>query len=182
MRVALTVLLLLAGCDGGTTPPPSGTLPDAGPGGVYIALTRDFEDFRDWQSFAIEDPTAPAAHPPGPSRVYINAMPPEGLRRFPVGTILVKTIENGAPQDWAIHAFVKRGGDFGEGLVGWELFELRFDEDERPIILWRGAGPPSGQGYLAPVDGGSVELVCRDCHAAGWQNDSVLNPFTRLSY
>ena len=181
-RLPILGLLLLAACD----PPPASTggLPDAGESGVFIALTRDFEGFTDWTSFAIDDAAAPAAHPPGPSHVYINALPPEGARRFPVGTIIVKTIESGPPEEWAIHAMVKRGSDYGVsgGIVGWELFELRFDEDQRPIVLWRGIGPPSGMGYAAPVDGGTVELVCSDCHNAAWMNDGVLNEHTRLRY
>ncbi len=180
MRPAFPIALLLAACDA----PPQVGLPDAGPTGVYIALSRDFEGFREWPSFPVEDPAAPAAHPPGPSRVYVNAMPPEGLAEFPIGTILVKTIENGAPHEWAIHAMVKRGGGIGwpDGLYGWELFELRFDAEERPVIVWRGPGPPTGMGYASPIDGGLVELVCSDCHAAAWMNDSVINEHVRLRY
>lgn len=182
VRAALPLLLLLAACDPPREGTPPGQLPDAGETGVYIALQRDFADFRAWPSFTLEDPVVPAAHAPGPGRIFINAMPPAGAATFPVGTMIVKTIESGAPSEWAVHAMVKRGGGIGEpeGLPGWELFELRFDEDERPIILWRGPGPPTGLGYAAPFDGGVVELVCSDCHTAAWQNDSVLNEHTTL--
>jgi hypothetical protein len=112
-------------------------------------------------------------------------MPPEGVRRFPVGTMLVKTMEGGTPQEWAVHAMVKRDGTYGyeNSTPGWEWFELRLDADEVPVILWRGPGPPSGMGYRALFgDGGVIELVCGDCHGPAWQNDSVLNDHVRLSY
>ncbi|HJL14692.1 MAG TPA: hypothetical protein RMH99_03490 [Sandaracinaceae bacterium LLY-WYZ-13_1] len=176
----LSLSLLALGCDD-----PAPARPDAGSdGAVFIALQRDFEGFRDWTRFAVDSDAVPVGHPPGPSFIYVNRMPPEGVRRFPVGTILIKTIESGSPQEWAIHGMVKRSSDFAAttGLIGWELFELRFDDEERPVILWRGEGPPSGMGYAAPIDGGIAELVCSDCHAAAWTNDSVLNEHTRLAY
>ena len=100
-----------------------------------------------------------------------------------MGTILVKTIESGPPTEWAVHAMVKRGADYGfpDGLAGWELFELRFDARERLVTAWRGPGPPTGLGYALPTgDGGVVTMACVDCHAARWRNDSVLNEHTRL--
>lgn len=172
--IALT--LLIFGCEEAEPPPSSD---------VFIALTRDFTDFRSWTRFEVAAEAVPVGHPEGRAFVYVNEMPPPGERRFPVGTMLIKTIESGAPQDWAIHAMVKRGDDFGveNGTVGWEFFELRFDDEEVPVILWRGPGPPSGLGYRARgVDGGTGELVCADCHAPAWTNDSVLNEHIRLSY
>lgn len=170
------LVLLLASCD---EPAPTR---DAG-STVFIAFARDFTDFRSFQRFEIDEPATPVGHPPGPSFVYINALPPDGARAFPVGTMVLKTIESGPPQEWAIHAMVKRGGGFGTSLPGWELFELRFDDAERVVIQWRGEGPPSGMGYGLRTDAGEVvELVCSDCHAASWQNDSILNVHTRLSY
>ena len=187
MRRAFHVLVLsvglLSSVGGCAEPAPVGPDAETAPE-LFIALTRDFEGFRDWTSFAIEGAAMPVGHPPGPSFVYINALPPEGANRFPVGTILIKTIESGPVEEWAIHAMVKRGGTYavGDGIAGWELFELRFDAEGRLGIVWRGPGPPSGMGYASPLDGGVAELVCSDCHAADWMNDSVLNPFTRLSY
>jgi hypothetical protein len=173
----LVVLLVLAGCEEGEPPPPS---PE-----VFIALTRDFEDFRSWTRLPVEAEAVPVGHPEGPSFIYVNRMPPAGERRFPVGTMMVKTVETGDVEDWAIHAMAKRGDGYGweNGTVGWEFFELAFDDEDEPLIVWRGPGPPSGLGYrVAGLDGGTAELVCANCHAPAWTNDSVLNDYVRLAY
>lgn len=153
--------------------------PDAG--ASYIAFARDFADFRTWERIAVEGAMLPVGVAPGPTSVYANARRPRGVRRFPVGTILVKAVERGAPHEWVIHAMVKRGVPYNaDGAVGWEFFELAFDEGaEAPHVVWRGTGPPSGHGYAAlGRDAGSepVPLVCNDCHAAAWQTDGVLTP------
>lgn len=178
--MALAAMMSLAGCDEGAL-----MRPDSGASSTFIALARDFEGFRDWTCFPLERPMVPVGLEGSAASVCINQLPPEGERRFPVGTILVKAIESGeTPQDWVIHAMVKRGGlGFGGGTPGWEVFELRLDARERPVILWRGEGPPSGLGYgIGAPDGGVTTLVCSDCHAPAWRNDSVLNPHVRLRY
>ena len=121
----------------------------------------------------------------GPTYIYVNRRAPEGARRWPVGTIVVKAIESGEPDAWTIHAMAKRGVPFNrDGAIGWEYFELRLARgSEEPSIVWRGEGPPSGHGYAAmgrPADAGAIPLVCDDCHAAGWHNDSVLTPAISL--
>ena len=77
-----------------------------------------------------EGATWPLGVEPGPAFVYGRTHAPHGARRWPVGSILVKTVENGEPPDWTIHAMVKRGGRFNrEGAIGWEYFELAFEDD-----------------------------------------------------
>src|SRR6266545_7567069 len=65
--------------------------PTAGPD-TFIALQRDFASFQTWKHFTVGD--APlAGHPPGPRVAYLNHKPPAGSREYPVGTIIVKTVE-----------------------------------------------------------------------------------------
>jgi hypothetical protein len=142
---------------------------------VFIALARDFEGFTSWRRWTSAGTAVPDGAEPGPAFVYAERGAPVGVSRFPVGTILVKTIESGAPSEWAVHAMVKREQFFNmDGAVGWEFFELALTDEREPIILWRGEGPPSGHGYaLAGRDPGAVPLVCNDCHSSPWQNDGV---------
>ena len=121
----------------------------------------------------------PEGAEPGPTFVYAREILPTGVARMPVGTMLLKTIENGPPTDWFVHAMVKRSGDFNPGgTVGWEFFELALTDDLEPVILWRGEGPPSGHGYAAAgvPDPEAIPLVCNDCHSAAWMTDGVLSP------
>lgn len=147
-------------------------------GGEFIAITSDFRDFRSWERIAIDATAAPTGMTGGPAAVYANTRAAEGATRFAPGTILVKTIENGAPSDWTIHAMVKRGGTYNVGgTLGWEFFELQLETDGSPSILWRGEGPATGHGYGRELpDGGVLELVCNDCHSAAWSTDGVLTP------
>jgi hypothetical protein len=153
----------------------------------FVAFSSAFEDFRTWERIPVEGAMLPVGAAPGPTAVYVNARAPEGSARWPVGTILVKTIEHEALEDWVIHAMVKRGIPYNrDGAIGWEFFELGFEPgSERPHVVWRGTGPPSGHGYAAQGrDAGTAEvpLVCNDCHAVAWQSDGALTPefaFTR---
>lgn len=153
---------------------------------TFIAMMRDFAGFSDWSRHAVQGAMLPVGVQDGPTYIYANVAPPDASR-WPVGTILVKVIESGAqPEQWTIHAMVKRGVPFnGDGAVGWEFFELSLPNglDEPPLILWRGTGPPSGHGYAsATVDAGpeGIPLVCNDCHSAAWQSDGVLTPALAL--
>ena len=168
--------------------PGTGTMAAAGgedAGIRHVAFARDFEGFRGWERIPVEGAMLPIGAAPGPTAVYVSARPPPGTRRWPVGTILVKSIENGEPSDWVIHAMVKRGVPFNrDGAIGWEFFELAFAPGaEVPHVVWRGTGPPSGHGYAAQGrDAGPdpVPLVCNDCHAAAWQSDGALTPALAL--
>jgi hypothetical protein len=117
----------------------------------------------------------------GPVNVYLNDLPPADATRFPVGTLIVKTVEAGAPSKWTIHAMSKRGGDFtARGALGWEFFELKIDEDDVPVIVWRGEKPADGQKYKDLTGDGMTEKDCNDCHQSS-KNDAVLAPELDLS-
>ncbi|MDQ3033383.1 MAG: hypothetical protein M3Y87_13265 [Myxococcota bacterium] len=153
----------------------------------YVAFARDFARFREWERHPIAGAMMPIGAAPGPAFVYVSARASTGARRWPVGTILVKTVESGAPHQWTIHAMVKRGVPYNrDGAIGWEFFELALDEDGETLrIVWRGNGPPSGHGYAAiGRDAGTdpVPLVCNDCHAVAWQDDAVLTPALSLGH
>lgn len=163
-------------------PPDAGAEPTA-----FIAMMRDFEGFPGWDRYEVEGAMLPVGVDDGPTHIYANRAPPRDRARWPVGTILVKVIESGPrPEDWTIHAMVKRGVPYnGDGAVGWEFFELSLPDGAAapPLILWRGPGPPSGHGYAARgVDAGTepIPLVCNDCHAASWRDDGVLTPALAL--
>lgn len=146
----------------------------------FIAMRAAFSGFRQWTRYPVDGAMLPVGVEPGPTYVYVNRSPPRGEARWPVGTILVKVIEGGVPARWTIHAMVKRGVPYNpDGSVGWEFFELTYQDGDELAILWRGQGPPSGHGYAAMnTDAGPdpILLVCNDCHAASWQNDAVLTP------
>jgi hypothetical protein len=167
----LVLPLLAGGC--GT---PGEPRPDAG--GEFIAIAADFRDFRSWERIDIDATAAPAGMTGEEAAVYASRRAPAGSTRFEPGTMLVKTIETGAPTDWTIHAMVKRGGAYNvRGAIGWEFFELRLEPDGTPVVLWRGEGPSAGHGYGRELaDGGVLELVCNDCHGASWTTDGVLTP------
>lgn len=170
----LGLLAALPACDG----PAGHAAADAGPPGEHIAIAGDFRDFRSWERIPIDATALPTGMTGGPAYVYANRRAPEGASRFDVGTILVKTVEAGDPTTWTIHAMVKRGVPYNStGTIGWEFFELRLEPDGEPVVLWRGTGPTTGHGYGRPLpDGGVLELVCNDCHAAAWSTDGVLTP------
>ncbi|RLB49254.1 MAG: hypothetical protein DRJ42_21415 [Deltaproteobacteria bacterium] len=171
--VALASVLLALGCGQTDEPVPVGD--------SFIALGRDFVGFTEWERFAVPGDAIPTGAAPGPAYVYARELPPPGLSRFPVGTMLVKTIEPADLTQWTIHAMVKRSPTFNaEGTVGWEFFELVLTADQAPVILWRGTGPPSGHGYGSVGDPSTIPLVCSDCHAGAWTNDGVLTAELRL--
>jgi hypothetical protein len=148
----------------------------------FIAFARDFRAFRTWERHSVAGAMMPVGAAEGPTYVYLNRRAPAGSLRWPVGTMIVKAIESGAPHQWTVHAMVKRGLPFNsDGALGWEYFELRFSEgSDEPVVVWRG-NPPSGHGYAAAGrDPSTVPLVCNDCHTAAWQNDSVLTPALSL--
>lgn len=161
------MLLLLACLDHSPVP--------GGEGETFIALQSDFATFRSWPSQGVA--TADTGHVTGDRVVYLNAEPEAGVTSFPVGTILVKTIQWEGGED--VHAMAKRGGGFNpDGAVGWEWFELVSAEDGTPVIKWRGASPPEGESY-GSLPGGSTDTAdtitgdCNQCHGALAANDFV---------
>lgn len=148
---------------------------------TFIALQRDFDSLESWQRFELGS-GALDGHPTGPRVVFASQLPPSGSAVFPVGTILAKAIESGAPTEWVIHAMVKRGGDYNaRGARGWEWFELKLTESRAPVIVWRGESPPSGEGYGCVAGACDEAPDCNQCHAAARNNDFVQSDVLRLS-
>ena len=69
----------------------------------FIALARDFEGFTGWERFAIPDIGTTSGHDVGDARfVYSWGPIPAWGEPFPVGSVLVKTLEAGAPSAWDV--------------------------------------------------------------------------------
>lgn len=157
--------------------------PDAEPDGddSFIALPRDFCDFRSWMPFELRDVQMHAGVT-GKLMVYLKQLPPQGATEFPVGTMVVKTVEVGDESAWEVHAMVKRGGSFNSrGALGWEYFDLGIDDDCTPRVHWRGERAPRDHGYkslpgLEQPDAGP-DPDCNSCHAApaARDNDAILS-------
>jgi hypothetical protein len=145
-------------------------------GDTFVAFDQDFEGFRNWERISVGDSALPG-HPPGPRFAYLNRRPAHGAQEYPVGTIVVKTVETGTPEQWELFAMVKRGGTYNAmGAVGWEWFLLRIGADGHPYVLSRGINPSSdGHGY---GEGGGVGPSCNSCHgtSAAAANDYLLSP------
>jgi len=185
--MALIVVALAALTRVGETEVREEVFADVGPlaeGASYLAFARDFEGYRSWERHWVEGAMIPTGATPGPTYIYLNHRPPAGTRSWPVGTILVKEIQSGDPEDWVVHAMVKRGVPYNaHGAAGWEFFELDVAPDGVTDVVWRGQSPPSGHGYGAVGRDAGIDastLTCNDCHAANWQNDSVLTPALSL--
>ena len=137
---------------------------------VFIALQRDFADFRDWMRFPLRTAVMHAGVS-GPVVAYLNELPPADASEFPVGTIVIKTVEIDPATEWTIHAMVKRGGGFNaQGALGWEYVDLAINDDDVPVIMWRGERPPSDHGYESLLGGGvdpALEVDCNGCHTGG---------------
>lgn len=170
IRALCSLLVLVAGCAGSSSAEP------------YIAFDPDFSDFRAWPRVAVG--SAPlAGHEQGQRYVYRRPTPAmlatssdaalsgDASVEYPTGTILVKTMESGAPDTWRIFAMVKRGAGYNsEGARGWEFFELKIDPQNRVSILARGVRP----GVIYDMVN-ETEVTCNDCHGAARSTDSVLN-------
>jgi hypothetical protein len=167
-RAAGALLLpLLAGC--GNTPSHS-TSADGGE--TFIAVTGSFADYKTWPSYDGGTNVLDSVPVDTPRIMYLNEPPAHGSKSFPVGTIIVKTAEGGQT-----FAMVKRGGDFNyTGSRGWEWFEIADSAEGKPVIIWRGTAPPSGQTY-----GGVPTASCNACHAQSVANDYVSGSVLDLS-
>lgn len=145
---------------------------------VFIAMLDDLIVYEKWERFDRGLDRVPPTHD-GQTRIYVDRLPAPGASEFEVGTRIVR-VEERSDGPWEIHAMVKRGGGFNaEGARGWEFFELTLDEGGGANMVWRGLGPPSGDGYVAP-EGGHL-LDCNHCHAAAEWNDSVLSDPLQLA-
>ena len=147
----------------------------------YIAFQHDFADYEDWMKF---DTEVEAEHGGvvGMISEFVNQLPEPDATEFPVGTMIVKTVQPKEGPAPAIHAMVKRGGTFNKsGALGWEFFELQKNAKGIPIIAWRGATPPDGERYknLLMPDSDVKEADCNDCHVVS-KNDAVLSDVLQL--
>ena len=141
----------------------------------FVAMQRDFSGFPEWPHASLGVvPTMPG-HPGGSLTIYINHGQPPAPQPFPTGTIIVKVSDGDDTVAPFILAMAKRGGDYNaEGAIGWEWFELKFDDNAEPVIVWRGEDAPDGECYgCLPGDDPMAEPTsCNDCHGASEQ-DSV---------
>ena len=186
LRVSPVTLVLVAafslGCGAGASAGPeatgSGGESGSGGAGVFIAFASDFQGYDGWRRLDLGVVPPTDNELPGPRALYVNRAPEHGASEFPVGTMIVKAIETGAPSEWQMFAMVKRGGGFNYvGARGWEWFELTQTDDRRVAVQWRGVAPPSGMGYGAGTQGG----VCNTCHAGSAANDYVIGDDLSLS-
>jgi hypothetical protein len=140
----------------------------------FIALASDFATFESWPSVEVEPFDIAGGHRVGPTRVYLDGdLPPEG-ERFAVGTILIKTVEDGPPETWEVHAMAKRGGEYNiGGAVGWEYFDIVLTAEGEPLINWRGEGDPGDPGNYVN-DAGEI-IACNDCHLFATSRDHVFS-------
>lgn len=170
-RAALAVCLLL-GCGGDDPTEPGG----------FIALTDDFRDFRTWPRVAVGESTL-AAHPEGPRFAYANRPPPPLGDPYPVGTIIVHSIEQSDDlATWELFAMAKRGSGYNAaGAVGWEFFHLEFSARGVPVIGARGLNPMVGATYSGGAGPTTQGSGCNRCHAAPGNeaNDYLLSPLLR---
>ena len=141
----------------------------------FIALASDFDAFETWPNVVLAEPFSfDGGHRVGASRVFLlGEVPPEG-EPFAVGTILLKTVEDGAPTDWEIHGMVKRGGGYNaEGAVGWEWLDLSLTDEGAPVITWRGEGSAFDPGSYRGPSGETIP--CNDCHGYALGRDHVFS-------
>jgi hypothetical protein len=155
-------LAALAGCHGS----PPATPGDGGGADVFVAQADDFAEFRSWRSVALgAQPNS--ADPPGPRVAFVSDAPDAAAHRYPLGTRIVKAIENAPdPSGWDLFAMAKRGGDFDpSGTHGWEFFLLRLDAGGGIAILSRGTvlDNPSDAGAAY---GSAGAIFCSGCHGA----------------
>ena len=153
-RAAGVLALALLGCGGDEAAPPEP--------GLFIALSPQFRDFRSWPRVAIsagDDPIDPTQ----PFFAYANMPPPAAGAQYPVGSILVHTVElTEDPMSWEVFAMVKRGGGYNaSGARDWEFFRLGFASGDVPFIISRGFSPVDDGIYSSGPGRG-----CNGCHAA----------------
>lgn len=147
----------------------SGDDSNATTGSTYLAFATSFKNYKSWEKFPVTVGDANDVHVMGPRTEYLNKRPPKGATEFPVGTILVKELEDGPELDRKVFAMVKRGGDYNAtGARGWEWFELKNEAGGNVTIVWRGLGPPAGEKYGGDPTGG-----CNSCHGTAKAQDFV---------
>jgi hypothetical protein len=172
VRRASILALALAGCEADPGEP---ALDE------FIALQRDFEGFQGWEQESLGWVQTTPGHLVGQRTVHVNERPLASDDEFPVGTIIVKTMEH-YEYGILILAMAKRGAGYNaDGAMGWEWFELALDEDGRPVIVWRGKDPPDGECYgCLPGTESMIEPTsCNDCHEQVAEQDYVYTSLAR---
>jgi hypothetical protein len=140
---------------------------------TFTPFASSFTGYHGWKAFHLEHGTqADGVHDvDAPLTAYLNKVPPKGATEFPVGTIIVKEVEQGAIDKRQVFAAVKRGGDYNpDGAVNWEWFELNRNvgDGDTVRIVWGAAVPPKGEPYLDNVKGD-----CNGCHLGAKPNDYI---------
>jgi hypothetical protein len=180
MRLVVTLVACVAlasACDAThpatTTPPPDDT-PQ-----IFLATDESFANFQQWQSYTLTDPPAidSGSHSLGTRLIYINQLPPHGSSAFPIGTIIVKIIQDQLTAHGpTTFAMVKRGGNYNNaGASGWEWYQLNIGDPLAGLVLWKGTDSPSG------TYNGLTQTGCNECHALAKGNDYVQSPVLDLS-
>ena len=147
----------------------------SGPGEIFIAEESDFAPFQSWTSFTLpgNDPLSSLVYPLGARQAFLNQRPPHGAREYPVGTLIVKAVQqDDIPQHWELFARAKRGGNFNPaGAVNWEFFLLIIDTDGTVRIASRGIAPQDdGHGDMSGImsagyfNGQGIIAPCNVCH------------------
>ena len=143
---------------------------------TFVPFERDFLPFLGWRRIQVGDQVIVDGHAAGPRFCYINTMPSNGS--YPVGTIIVKTVETGEQTTWTIHARAKRGGNVNsKGALNWEWFELHFFSTGLGI-LWGDYEPPADHGYESLPGLGATattEASCNGCHHGATDGESILS-------
>jgi hypothetical protein len=150
----------------------------AGDKRVFIAQAGDFLSYEDWTSFERKT-TSEHGGAEGTTKIYVSELP-DAEKKFPIGTILFKSTQLEGDERPVIHAMTKRGSGFNpRGVLGWEYFELFLGKSGAPLILWRGAEPPSGEQYQQLLGAENLDRPmvgedgdCNGCHVTG--EDGVL--------
>ena len=172
------------GCGGGGS---ATDATDANPVVCVPLFAPAFRDFHSWYSVPGVGPedagngialaeADSGIHTVKPLVSYINHRPRPGSTSFPLGTIIVKEVNDGDLTSRQIFAMVKRGcGYNASGAVDWEWYELRNIDADNVLIVWHGYGPMSGESY-----GGNPD-TCNDCHKGAKANDYVWTTGFQLS-
>ena len=162
--VALAFALGCSACGGG-----GATIPT--PVAQFQAQDSDVADFPSWHSQPfIADPLADIVYPPGSRVGFINHAAAPGTTSYPIGTIIIKAIENdNVPAHWELFGMSKRGGDYNAaGAIGWDFLLIRY-ENGVPHIYSSGLTPTvDGNPDMGAVNEGSYfaggQIACDVCH------------------
>ena len=163
--IGLTLAFVGTACGGGGAKKPT-------PVSEFIAQDSDVADFPNWYSQPfVADPLADIVYPPGSRFGFINHPAPPGATSYPVGTIIIKAIENDkVPAHWELFGMSKRGGDYNAaGAIGWDFLLIRY-ENGVPHIYSSGLTPTvdGNPDMQAAVNEGSYfaggQIACDVCH------------------